>query len=86
MDSDHERNIDQTHRKKKSKRSTKERISYTSQQSEKISKIYECKYCGDPFINFTYMVIHHAIEHKVDHPVLAYYVIHLGHGLRDQEK
>ena len=32
------------------------------------------------------MVIHHALEHEVDHPVLAYHVIHLGHGLRDQER
>ena len=86
MDSDH--NTEQTgRRRKKDKRSsTRERNSYTSQQSEKISQIYECKYCGDPYIDFKYMVIHHAMEHKVDHPVLSYYVIHLGHGLRDQER
>ena len=86
MDSHHQQNMDQTHRKKKSKRTTKERRSYSNQKSEKVSEIYECKYCGDYYIDFKYMVIHHAMEHKIEHPVLAYYVLHLGHGLRDQER
>ena len=85
MESGHSQNKDQTHCKK-SIRTRRETSRITSRQSEKVSQIYECKYCDHEYTDLTYMVIHHALEHEVDHPVLAYYVIHLGHGLRDQER
>ena len=62
MDSDHEQNIDQAQRNKKSKKTRRETNNYTSRQSEKVSQIYECKYCDHEYTDLTYMVMHHALE------------------------
>ena len=68
------------------RRNTGEITTCTSLQSSEVTEIYKCQYCGETYINFIYMKIHHVLHHKDDNTELAYNVIALQNVLGNQDR